>query len=160
MTSRRCANDDDDDCCCCCCCCHVGDRWSRVACLAFHLLTVYFLSPKALTGTGCCSTDSERPHRCCHLPNNFGSLRIFLVLCNGSGDAHQIAPFPVIFVPPPTTWSRAHPSPHPKRDLDWISRLNHGCDQQTYTHTQTATTTGRIYALCACHVAFNNDLPQ
>ena len=24
----------------------------------------------------CRSTDSERPHRCCHLPNNFGSRRI------------------------------------------------------------------------------------
>jgi len=22
--------------------------------------------------TSCCRTDSERPHRCCHLPNNFG----------------------------------------------------------------------------------------
>ena len=30
----------------------------------------------ALT-TSCCSTDSERLHRCCHLANNFGSCRIF-----------------------------------------------------------------------------------
>jgi len=27
--------------------------------------------------TSCCSTDSERPHRFCHLPNNFGSPRQF-----------------------------------------------------------------------------------
>jgi len=29
--------------------------------------------------TSCCSTGSERPHRCCHLPNNVGSRRIYPV---------------------------------------------------------------------------------
>ena len=27
--------------------------------------------------TSCCSSDSDRPHRCCHLVNDFGSRRIF-----------------------------------------------------------------------------------
>jgi len=42
----------------------------------------------------CCSTDSERPHRRCHLPNNFGSRRIFPTLHNGPEDAlyPKIAP--------------------------------------------------------------------
>jgi len=35
--------------------------------------------------TSCCGTDSERPHRCCSLPNNFGSRRIFPILLNAIG---------------------------------------------------------------------------
>ena len=31
-------------------------------------------------------TDSNRPHRCCHLANNFGSRRIFHILHNWRGD--------------------------------------------------------------------------
>jgi len=31
-------------------------------------------------------TDSNRPHRCCHLTNNFGSRRIFHILHNWRGD--------------------------------------------------------------------------
>jgi len=27
-------------------------------------------TPTHATTTSCCSTDSERPHRCCHLPNS------------------------------------------------------------------------------------------
>ena len=30
----------------------------------------------------CCSTDSDRPHRCCHPANSFGSCRIFPILHN------------------------------------------------------------------------------
>ena len=47
------------------------------------------------TLTSCCSTDSERPHRCCHLPNSFGSCRIFPVLHNGREmPPRKIAPSP------------------------------------------------------------------
>jgi len=31
----------------------------------------------------CCSTGSERPHRCCHLVNNFGSSQMFPIIHNG-----------------------------------------------------------------------------
>jgi len=33
------------------------------------------------------STESDRPHRCCHLANNFGSRLIFPTLLNGPGRA-------------------------------------------------------------------------
>jgi len=36
--------------------------------------------------TSCCSTDSERPYRCCYIPDKFGSRRIFLIQHNGPGD--------------------------------------------------------------------------
>jgi len=35
--------------------------------------------------TICCGTDSERPHRCCNLPNKFGSRRIFPILLSAIG---------------------------------------------------------------------------
>ena len=38
---------------------------------------VYLAELYILFKTSCCSIDSERPHRCCHLANNFGSRRIF-----------------------------------------------------------------------------------
>ena len=42
--------------------------------------------------TSCrCSTDSGRPHRCCHLPNNIGARRIILVFHNGR-DPNMHAP--------------------------------------------------------------------
>jgi len=34
----------------------------------------------ALSITSCCSSDCERPHRCCHLPNNFVSHQTFPIL--------------------------------------------------------------------------------
>jgi len=42
-----------------------------------------------LITSSCCSTDSERPYRCCHchLPNKFGSRPIFHMLHNKPGDA-------------------------------------------------------------------------
>ena len=43
--------------------------------------------------TSCCSNDSERPHRCCHVPNNFGSRRIFPLLHDGAMGCPQINPF-------------------------------------------------------------------
>ena len=46
--------------------------------------------------TSCCGTDSERPHRCCNLPNKFGSRRIFPILLNAIGRemSPKIASFP------------------------------------------------------------------
>jgi len=89
----------------------------------------------------CSSTDSEQQHRCRHLPNNFGSRQIFPLLHNG----------PPLF--PETIPSHggsgshlihglcAHPSPHPKRHLDWFSRFStaHGCDQLTHRHNRCTT---------------------
>jgi len=98
--------------------------------------------------TSCCSTESERPHRCCQLPNNFG-LRT--ILYNGLGDAPKNCPFP---------WgSRTPPINHgtlglPKLHLQWFSRFStaHGCEWPTDTHTQrhaTHVAIGRIYLLRA-----------
>ena len=44
--------------------------------------------------TSCCSTDSDRSHRCCHLANNFGSHRIFPILYGGPRNAPPKCPFP------------------------------------------------------------------
>jgi len=40
--------------------------------------------------TSCCSTDNERPHGRCHIPNNTCSRRIFSIRYNGPGDAPKI----------------------------------------------------------------------
>jgi len=53
--------------------------------------------------TSWCSTDSKRPHCCCHLPNNFRSCHLFSILHNGSGDSPQIATFLGSELPP-NTW--------------------------------------------------------
>jgi len=53
----------------------------------------YIIIPTHLA-TSCCSTDSERPHRCRHLPNYFVSRRTFPVLHIGSEyDNPKIAHF-------------------------------------------------------------------
>jgi len=44
--------------------------------------------------TSCCSSDGERPHRCCHIVNNFDSRRIFPMLYNGPEDVTPKLPFP------------------------------------------------------------------
>ena len=52
--------------------------------------------------TSCCSTYSERPRRCCHLPNDFGSRWISPILHNGQGDfPPQHYHFPWGSGPPP-----------------------------------------------------------
>ena len=48
---------------------------------------------RLLQPTSTCSTDSNRPHRCCHLPNNFGSRQILLPF--------KITPFTWGSGPPP-----------------------------------------------------------
>jgi len=40
----------------------VMDTYTTVLCASYKI-----------TLTSCCNTGSERPHRCCHLPNNFRS---------------------------------------------------------------------------------------
>jgi len=52
--------------------------------------------------TSCCSSDSERLHRCCHLANNFDPRQIFPILHNRLGDAPKL---PFFEDPsPPETW--------------------------------------------------------
>ena len=74
--------------------------------------------------TSCCSTDSERPHRCCQLTNNFGSRRMILPIyfIIGQGSAPKIAHSSVGPGPHLMHGSSAHPSPHPKRHFDRFSR--------------------------------------
>lgn len=74
---------------------------------------------------GCCSTDTGRPHCCCHLPNDFGSCWIFRILYNEVED-----------VPPKL--------PHSLTDSS-IFRA-HAYDQHTHRHTNDAisVTIGRI----------------
>jgi len=93
-------------------------------------------SPIAVTITSGCSTDSDRPHRCCHLPNNFDSRPIFHVVHNGPGDAPKIAPFTRGWIHGPTHVMHSSLGPSDStshRHLDWFSRFRtvHGCDQQT-----------------------------
>jgi len=38
-------------------------------------------TPHHTSTTSCCSTDSERPHRCCHLANNWFCYLFFLSRC-------------------------------------------------------------------------------
>jgi len=42
--------------------------------------------------TNFCSNDSERPHRCCHLPNNLVSHGILSILYNGLGVPPKLPP--------------------------------------------------------------------
>ena len=75
--------------------------------------------------TNCYSTDSERPHYCCHLPNIFDSRRIVPILYNEAGytvpqlPLHRVIPAPTLYLV-----SLAQPRPHPKRHLDCFSRFS------------------------------------
>jgi len=85
--------------------------------------------------TSCCSTDSERPQRCCHLWNNFGSRRICLILHTSSqsaGRCPQNCPRLLIH------GFLVTPEPLPKRHLDRFSLCStaHGCNKRTQTYTQ------------------------
>jgi len=94
--------------------------------------------------TSCCSTDNDRPHRCYHLANKYGSRRIFRILFNGPRHAPKIAPPPLEvhlihgFL--------AHRSPHRKRHLDWFIRFStaHSCVHcSTVRHTDAQNTLHR-----------------
>jgi len=53
--------------------------------------------------TDCYSTESERPHHCCLLANNFGSCQVFLIPHNGPEDAPKL-PFTVGGGSGPASW--------------------------------------------------------
>ena len=54
--------------------------------------------------TSCCGTETDRPHRCCHLENNFGSRHIFPILLNRPRHAcPKNCPFPWGSGSPPNT---------------------------------------------------------
>ena len=63
------------------------------------------------------STDSERPHCCCHLANNFGPRREFPILHTGPRNTSQNCQFPRrVSKLPPNAWGfLVHPSPHTER---------------------------------------------
>ena len=42
----------------------------------------YFIKQNTTLTASCYSIDSDRLHRCCHLPNNFGSRRVFPSPCS------------------------------------------------------------------------------
>ena len=86
--------------------------------------------------TSCCTTDSKRTHRCCHLPNNFDSCWILPILHNGPGDSPQ--------PPHASGWdpclhliqgSLSSPESITKME-SWLSRFStaYGCAQQADTH--------------------------
>ena len=78
--------------------------------------------PTAITASRC-STDSKRPHRCCHLSNNFGSCWIFHILYHW-------------WRPQNCHFALGDPSPHliiydflgPSPHLQWLN------DRQTHTY--------------------------
>jgi len=83
----------------------------------------------ALITTSCYSTGSKKPHRCCHLANNFGSRRIFSALQHGTGDALSTLFVPLgsgsgIWASPTRNMIHwAHPSAYPKRRLNRFNRF-------------------------------------
>ena len=100
-----------------------------------------------------CSTNSERPRRCCHLQNNFGSCQIFPILQNGSGDATKIAPSPG--ESGPNTWFLG---PRPQMVSRLVQLFKHSSwlwqtDRHTHTHRPpdhtTPVTKSCVYALRA-----------
>ena len=97
--------------------------------------------------TSCCSTESERPHRCCQLPNNFG-LRT--ILYNGLGDAPKNCPFPWGSRTPPINMV---PWVYPNcisSGLAVLAQLMVVSDQLTHTQRHaTHVAIGRIYLLRA-----------
>jgi len=87
-------------------------------------------------------TASGRPHRCCHLTNNFDARRTFPVHVLQLGrEMPPIAPFPVGDPDPHLMYVSFDP---PKSTTQKASRLVHrfstalGCDQQMHRHTDTA----------------------
>jgi len=59
--------------CCCCCWCTDADK-ARDEILLLRLKhKKMFIIPENINKS-CCSTDSERPHRCCHLPNKVENI--------------------------------------------------------------------------------------
>jgi len=82
--------------------------------------------------TSCCSTDSERPHRCCHLPNETGSCRIFPILHNEPG------------MPPLMAFPLGKPGPDLIHMVPFATRIHTAngisigsvvCDQQSHHGT-------------------------
>jgi len=73
----------------------------------------YYERYDLLTQTICRSTNSERPHRCCHLANNSNTRLIFHILHYMQGDAHsKIALFLGYPDPSPSTWFLGPTSVH------------------------------------------------
>jgi len=104
---------------------------------------------------GCCSTDNESLHRCCHLPNNFDSLTGYsLYFTTG----FKTAPSKGVLAPIQYTVSWVHPSSHPKQHLDQFScfSIAHGCDQQTHTDYAISVTIGHILLCDAAYRAYAN----
>jgi len=88
----------------------------------------------------CCSTDSERPHRCCQLPNSV--RRYSLILCNGLRDVlHQ--KFPTSLGrsgPPSNTWflglTRVHTPNGTSIGAAVCARLTVVANRQKYRQTR------------------------
>jgi len=119
--------------------------------------------------TSCCSTGSERPHRCCHLANNGGSRRIFSILHDGPGPVPQDWPFPWAGLSP-TTWFLGPTRVHTPNgiSIDWFSTA-YGYVQQTHTQTDHGTSItiappGRHDKTASLHVVHttrpNNNIRQ
>jgi len=69
--------------------------------------------------TSCCSTHSDRPHRCCYVVNNFGPRRIFSYFTRGR-DMHRNCPFSLWGSgPSSSTWFFGHTRVHNPTGI-WI----------------------------------------
>jgi len=114
---------------------------SQAFCLYFlHFTECHESDVAVMLETRCCSTDCERPHCCCRLPNklNFGSHWIFLTYLQWAG---RFSPKLSICL---GIWAplRPRPSPCPKWQIDRFSRfvrITVVTNRHTDTHTEHAT---------------------
>ena len=86
--------------------------------------------------TSCCSTDSDRPHRCCQQRITLAHAGCCLYFSMGRvmPPPKKQLPFPLGNPGPMVPWT--HPSSHPKRHLDWFSLCSpNGCVRQTDRQT-------------------------
>ena len=98
---------------------------STLAISAEHFINLLWLSPATSTErqrsvptiTTCCSTDCEKPHRCCHLPNYVENIdRTPDISCNlqlSGSDIPQSAPSPGGSMPHQNMVTWAHKSTPP-----------------------------------------------
>ena len=103
--------------------------------------------------TSCCSTNSEKSHCCCHLPNNFSSRRIFPIFHNGPRDVSPNCSFSRGSPDPDPTYMvlLANPSPYITRHLNRLGRFGN-THRHTDTDHATAVSVGRILC-CMRHTA-------
>jgi len=92
--------------------------------------------------TSCCSTDSERPHQCCHLPNNLVSSALagYSLYSQWAGKFPQNWAFLWEYGPQLATWFHDYTiSPLFKWKLNRFNRFGtaEDCERDRVTNSQT-----------------------